>query len=410
MSAHQGLQLLHFSGLSQRDCSAVYSLLDCRELLVVDVHHGSVYNRNTLSVLLDVPQHRASWWSEQLDALRQVGASDGVSLTVSSVGDADYEAWLSGRGMPHYILTCLAENLSTAIFLGIEPILHKHGLSVESIHRLSGYTAINRTRTTEREVFCLEFTLRGRCADERALRTELLTAARSHDVNLSLQRDDIYRRHRRLLAMDMDSTLVDIEIIDELARLKGAATASKVAELTRMAMDGKLNFEQSLRKRVALLAGIKLGVLERLAKDLPLSEGATTLFDKLHKLGYHTAIISGGFDFFARALQKRLAIGSVYANRLEMAAGELTGRLSGPIIDGEKKAHCLRALVDRLGIALEQSIAIGDGANDIPMIGVAGLGIAYRPRPMLLRSASHSLTRVGLDGVLYLIGLRPVHD
>lgn len=403
-----GLQLLSLSGLTEDSYAAIYQLLDRDEVAMIDAHQGTVYTCHTLNLLLDIPEQHAMWWKEQLVLLREHAKSHNVGLAVTAVRDTEYDAWLRHRGKPHYIMTVLADGLPTKALVAIELVLRRHNMRIEGMQRLSGYTTPNRDNTKKRAIFALELMLRGQCADEATLRTELLVTGQELNINLGLQRDNIYRRHRRLLAMDMDSTLIKIEIIDELARIIGADTAHQVAELTRRTMDGELNFEQSLKKRVRLLAGMRQATLEQVANKLPLSEGATVLFTQLKKLGYHTAIISGGFDFFAHALQSRLGIDTVHANCLEIRNGALTGYLQGPIIDGEGKAERLRALALDLGIAMEQSIAVGDGANDIPMLSAAGLSIAFHPRPMLLRSASHSFTRMGLDGILYLIGLRSV--
>lgn len=409
MHRSHGLYLLSLSGLTEENCVMAYRLVDREKITVIDIHQGAVYDKHTINLLLDVHADQATWWGEQITHLNEYAQSEGISLAVISVTDEEYKNWLAQRGKPHYIMTILAEGLSGKVLVAMEAVLRKYDMRIEMVQRLSGYAnPVRKLEKKKREIFAVEFMLRGSCQQEGDLRTELLVTGQKLDINIGLQRDTIYRRHRRLLAMDMDSTLIEIEIIDELARMKSADTAEAVEKLTRRAMDGGLNFEQSLKERVRLLKGISVENLEALANKLPVRQGAAILYRELRKLGYTTAIISGGFDFFANIIKKQLKIDRVYANSLEIRNGVLTGKIVGDIIDSKTKALCLQNLADELGINIEQSIAVGDGANDIEMISKAGLGIAYHSqRTMLLRHASHTFAHVNLDGILYLIGLRP---
>lgn len=214
----------------------------------------------------------------------------------------------------------------------------------------------------------------------------------------------MYRRTRRLVCFDMDSTLIEAEVIDELA--KAAGVGEQVIEITEAAMRGELDFEASFRKRLALLKGLDEGVLEDIAASLPITEGAEKLVSTINKLGYKTAILSGGFTYFGRYLQKRLGIDYVFANELEIENGKVTGQVSGTIVDGKRKAELLRELAQKEKISLEQVVAVGDGANDLPMLSIAGLGIAFRAKPLVKAEAKQAISHLGLDAILYLMGFR----
>jgi phosphoserine phosphatase len=250
---------------------------------------------------------------------------------------------------------------------------------------------------------CVELSLRGTPDDASSIRAELLDLAQALGVDIAFQVDDVYRRNRRLVAFDMDSTLIQAEVIDELAAAAGVG--DEVAAITEAAMNGELDFKQSLLRRVALLEGLDAGVLDEVSTRLPLTPGAERLVHTLASLGYRTAILSGGFSFFGRVLQKRLAIDFVFANDLEIENGRLTGRLRGEIVDGARKAELLRQIAKESGIRIEQTIAVGDGANDLPMLDAAGLGIAFHAKPKVRASAKQAISNLGLDGILYLIGM-----
>jgi phosphoserine phosphatase len=250
----------------------------------------------------------------------------------------------------------------------------------------------------------VELAVSGASAQEPAMRADFLAAAQELSIDIAFQRESIFRRNRRLFAFDMDSTLIQGEVIDELAKMAGVG--DEVAHITEAAMRGELNFDESFTRRVGLLRGLPGERVESLLETIPLAQGAERLIRTLCMLGYKTAILSGGFTFFARRLQEQLGIDYVHANELEIADGKVTGRVVPPIVNGERKAALLAEIAHAEDISLEQVVAVGDGANDIPMLKVAGMGIAYRAKPLVRQSAPQSISALGLDGLLYLIGVR----
>jgi phosphoserine phosphatase len=251
---------------------------------------------------------------------------------------------------------------------------------------------------------CIEFSVRGEPADPAGLRAEFLSVAQELNVDIAFQRDSLFRRNRRLAVFDMDSTLIEAEVIDELA--KAAGVGEQVSAITERAMRGELDFAASFRERLALLKGLPESVLADIGASLRLTEGAETLFSELHRLGYKTAILSGGFSYFAKQLQAKLGIDYVFANELQIVDGLVTGVAVEPIVDAQRKADLLRELAEKQGLRLEQTIAVGDGANDLPMLAIAGLGVAFRAKPLVKQSAKQAISTLGLDGILYLLGFR----
>ena len=251
---------------------------------------------------------------------------------------------------------------------------------------------------------CIELRVHGEPEDLERMRTEFMKASAGLGVDIGFQEDSLYRRSRRLVAFDMDSTLIQIELIDELARLSGVG--EEVSRITRAAMRGEIDFEESLRRRVRLLRGMEERLLRKVAEEMPLTEGAERLIHTLRCLGFKIAILSGGFTYFGRRLQERLGVDYLYANELEIEEGKLTGEVKGEIVDGPRKAELLERIARQEGIRLEQTIAVGDGANDLPMLNAAGLGIAFRAKPVVREGARQAISTLGLDGILYLMGVR----
>lgn len=295
------------------------------------------------------------------------------------------------RSAEPFVITLIGEHIGVNLISSVVDVIHNnHGL-------LCTMASLNNDHAYELSILLDD-------SDKLAdLKAQLLELAGQHSVDLAVQQDNILRKQKRLACFDMDSTLIQAEVIDELA--KEAGVGQQVAEITESAMQGNINFNQSFIKRMSLLEGLDESVLEKVAERLVLSDGAEVLFASLNRLGYKTAILSGGFDYFGRFLQKKLGIDYVYANELDIVGGKVTGKVTSDIVNGDKKAALLKMIAEKENIALEQVIAVGDGANDLPMLATAGLGVAYKAKPLVKASAEHSINYVGLDGLLYMLGL-----
>jgi phosphoserine phosphatase len=325
-----------------------------------------------------------------------------MQVSFEPIASEDYEQWVGQQGKPRFIITTLGREMTSKALAAVSRAIADHGLNIDDIIRLSGRASLVSPDRTPYTV--VDFSVRGTPTSEDGLRAAFLEIAAEHGVDVAFQRDDIFRRNRRLVAFDMDSTLIQVEVINELAAAAGVG--EQVATITEAAMRGELDFDASFRKRLSLLKGLDESVLEGIAARLPLTDGAERLFTTLRSLGFKTAIISGGFQYFGRHLQKMLAVDYVLANELEVVDGKVTGEVAGEIVNGDRKAAFLREIAARENIDLRQVIAVGDGANDLPMIRIAGLGIAFRAKPVVRQSANHAMTVSGLDGILYLIGVR----
>jgi phosphoserine phosphatase len=284
----------------------------------------------------------------------------------------------------------------------VSGIIAQHRLNVDRIERLSGRLSL-AVHTPDANA-CVELIVSGDASSEQSMRAAFLETAHDLKIDIAFQRESIFRRNRRLFAFDMDSTLIEGEVIDELAKLAGVG--DQVVKITESAMRGEIEFQESFRRRVALLRGLPETKVRELLHTIPLVQGAEQLIATLKMLGYKTAILSGGFTFFARHLQTRLGIDYVYANDLDIADGVVSGMVRTPIVDGTRKAELLREIAQQENISLDQVVAVGDGANDLPMLGIAGMGIAFRAKPLVRQSASHAVSFLGLDSLLYLIGVR----
>ncbi|KAA0876547.1 phosphoserine phosphatase SerB [Nitrincola tapanii] len=387
--------------------SALTAILANYQVNILDIGQAVIHNTLSLGILLQVPPESES--SPLLrDLLFRAHELD-MMVRFEPVSEADYQDWVAGQGKSRHIITLLGRRISAAHIARVTDIAARHGLNIDNVNRLSGRLPLEKIASHDLNTkACVEFSVRGIPADASALRQEFLKAAADYDVDIAFQQDDIFRRNRRLVVFDMDSTLIEAEVIDELA--KEAGVGEQVAQITEAAMRGELDFDQSFRRRVALLKGLDASVLEKIAQRLQLTEGAERLVSRLHALGFRTAILSGGFTYFAEYLQRRLGFDYVYANQLDISEGKVTGEVVGSIVNGERKAQLLIELAEREGIRLEQTIAVGDGANDLPMLSIAGLGIAFRAKPLVRERARQSISTLGLDGILYLIGFRDRDD
>jgi phosphoserine phosphatase len=333
----------------------------------------------------------------------------GLQVRFTPISDDSYQHWVAGQGKARHIITVLARKITADHIASVSAIISEFGLNIDRIDRLSGRVPLTdgaadmERRQTKA---CVEISARGPLNDGE-FRRRCMALASELDIDVAYQEDTMFRRNRRLVAFDMDSTLIDAEVIDELA--KAAGVGAQVAEITERAMRGELDFIDSFRARVALLKGLDESVLKDIAASLRLNEGAERLVSTLKKMGYKTAILSGGFNYFGEHLQQILGIDYVFANALEIRDGKVTGNVVGDVVDGKRKAALLRDIAAKENISLEQVIAVGDGANDLPMLSIAGLGIAFRAKPIVKQSAKQAISTLGLDGILYLLGISDRH-
>lgn len=392
--------LITISGADQPGLSAsITGLLAARDVNILDIGQAVIHDSLSIGILVEVPRELDR--PDVVAAISDFAQGNGLSAGFRDITPAGYAQWVEGQGRARYIITLLARKVTARQISQVTGVVSDHKLNIDSISRLSGRIPLGELPALSKA--CVEFSVRGELADVGVFRRELLEIAGALDVDLAFQEDNMYRRNRRLVAFDMDSTLIEAEVIDELA--KAAGVGDQVIAITEAAMRGELDFSESFQARVALLKGLDSSALARIAKDLKITEGAEHLIATLRTLGYKTAILSGGFTYFAEYLQQKLGIDYIYANELDIVDGAVSGVVKGTIVDGARKAQLLRDLADEQGIDLQQVIAVGDGANDLPMLSIAGLGIAFRAKPLVKKSAEQSISTLGLDAILYLLGI-----
>jgi len=392
--------LITISGEDQPGFTAgLTAILADHSVSILDIGQSVIHATLSLGLLVELSENYAG--EQVAEAVRNFALERDLRAVTSVVSPESYSYWVEAQGLARYIITLLARKITSDQLARVTAVISKHGLNIDSINRLSGRIPLGEPPALSKA--CVEFSARGSIRDPAAFRRELLEVAGVLEVDLAFQQDNMYRRTRRLVAFDMDSTLIEAEVIDELAKLAGVG--EQVSAITERAMRGEIDFSESFRARVALLEGLEESALERVASELKITEGAEHLISTLRTLGYKTAILSGGFSYFAKHLQDRLGMDYVYANELDIAQGVVTGKIQGEIVDGARKAQLLRQLADDLGIDLQQVIAVGDGANDLPMLSIAGLGIAFRAKPLVQKSAEQSISTLGLDAILYLLGI-----
>lgn len=394
--------LLQISGDDRIGLSAdFYAVIDEVDVRILDIGQSVIHDQVSQGMLLQLPDNQNT--EALMQQLVDRGQSLGLKVKAKQINEQSYQDWVIKQGADRYILTLLTREVSAEEIARVTKVTAQQGLNIHDIVRLSGRVPLDSPVTNDIKS-CIEFSLRGKPNDQQKMRASFLQIASELDIDIAIQEDNAFRRNRRLVCFDMDSTLIEAEVIDELA--KHAGVGDQVAAITEEAMQGKLDFSESFTRRMALLKGLDESVLQGIAEQLPIMEGAECLVQNLKAFGFKTAILSGGFSYFGKYLQNKLGIDHVYANTLEIENGKLTGNVVHPIVDGQRKAALLQEIAQREGINIEQTIAVGDGANDLPMLSAAGFGIAFRAKPLVRESAKQSLSTHGLDGILYLLGFK----
>ncbi len=401
MSKKREIVLLNVSGDDKPGVTAgLTEILSEHKVNILDIGQAVIHNNLGLGILLEVPESADS--SPVIKDLLFKAYGMGLTIKFTPISEEQYSEWVDHQGKERYIITLISKKLTAEQISKVTNIILKQGLNIDIISRLSGRISLNDSDAQQKSV--VEFSVRGTPKDIEETKSQFVNASGETGVDIAFQEDNIYRRNRRLVCFDMDSTLIQAEVIDELARKHGVF--DEVSAITEAAMRGDIDFNESFEQRVALLKGLDVSVMEEIANELPITEGAERLFKTLNKYGYKTAILSGGFTYFGNYLKNKLGIDYVFANELEVKDGKLTGKHLGEIIDGNKKAELLKLIAFKEEIHLEQVIAVGDGSNDLPMIKIAGLGIAFHAKPKVKASANHSISTIGLDAILYLLGFR----
>ncbi|MBQ0786746.1 MAG: phosphoserine phosphatase SerB [Oceanihabitans sp.] len=396
--------LLNISGQDKPGLtSSLTGVLATYGAKILDIGQANIHDTLSLGFLFEIGNKKKS--AAVLKDLLFKAYELGVKAKFTPISLEDYENWVSLQGKDRYIVTVLGEKLVAEQISEVTKVISEQNLNIDAIKRLTGRTSLVKTEEYPRA--SIQLSIRGRIENKEELTAKFMQISHDLDVDIAFQEDNIYRRNRRLVCFDMDSTLIQTEVIDELADLAGVG--EEVRAITESAMQGEIDFNESFKKRMTLLKGLKEEVLHDVAVNLPITKGAKRLIDTLKKYGFKTAILSGGFTYFGHYLQKELGIDYVYANQLEIKDGVLTGGYLGEIVDGNKKAEYLKEIAIKEGIDISQTIAVGDGANDLPMLNLAGLGIAFHAKPTVKDNAQSSISSIGLDGVLYLLGYHDRH-
>jgi phosphoserine phosphatase len=400
MDTSTELILIRITGLDRPGLTAsITETLSKYDVTILDIGQADIHSTLSLGILFkSLKQDSGNIMKELL-----FKASDlGVNIRFYPISVEEYEEWVSRQGKDRYILTLLGRKLTAKQITAVTGILAEQGLNIDAIKRLTGRQPLDECKSNVRA--CIELSVRGTPRDHEEMQRNLMQLGSELAMDFSFQRDNMYRRMRRLICFDMDSTLIQTECIDELAERAGVG--DQVRAITEGAMRGEIDFKESFTQRVALLKGLDESVMKDIAENLPITEGVERLMFVLKRYGYKIAILSGGFTYFGEYLQKKFGIDYVYANELEIIDGKLTGRYLGDVVDGKRKAELLRLIAQVEKVDIAQTIAVGDGANDLPMLALAGLGIAFHAKPKVVANAKQSINTIGLDGVLYFLGFK----
>lgn len=380
--------------------ASVTEILARYDAQILDIGQADIHSTLSLGILFRIKERLSG---QVMKELLFKATELNINIDFKPVTDEEYEEWVNQQGKNRYILTVIGRDLSAKQVAVASRAIRDQGLNIDSIIRLTGRRSLLHPERNVRA--CIEFSMRGTPHSLAEMQSQLMQMSGELAFDFSIQRDNMFRRMRRLICFDMDSTLIPTECIDELAMRAGVG--DKVKAITESAMRGEIDFKESFRQRVELLKGLDASVMREIAETMPITEGAERLMSVLKRYGYKIAILSGGFTYFGQYLQRKFNIDYMYANELEIGEdGKLTGRYIGDIVDGKRKAELLKLIAQVEKVDLAQTIAVGDGANDLPMLSIAGLGIAFHAKPRVVANAKQAINTIGLDGVLYFLGFK----
>ncbi|MDE6360938.1 MAG: phosphoserine phosphatase SerB [Muribaculaceae bacterium] len=401
MTHDNELILINISGQDKPGVTAALtSILARYNAMVLDIGQADIHHTLSLGILFKTtPADSGDLMKDLLFKAYDMG----VKIRFTPISTEEYEQWVSRQGKNRWIITILGRQLTASNIALVSEVIVEQGLNIDAIQRLTGRQPLVEGSLPAAKA-CIEFSVRGTPVNRSEMQSRFIEISSREGFDISMQEDTMYRRCRRLICFDMDSTLIQTECIDQLAEKAGVG--DKVRDITERAMRGEIDFRESFTERVALLKGLDVSVMEGIAESLPITEGVDRMMQVLKRAGFKTAILSGGFTFFGEYLKRRFGFDYVYANELEVEDGKLTGRYVGDIVDGKRKAELLRLIAQVENVNIAQTIAVGDGANDLPMLSAAGLGIAFHAKPKVKESAEQSISTIGIDGVLYFLGFK----
>ena len=377
--------------------AALTEILAKNNAVILDIGQADIHNNLSLGILFQSSEGNSG---DILKELLFKSYELDVNIRFNPITEEAYNQWVSMQGKNRYIITILGRKLTARQIAGVTRIVADQDMNIDDIKRLTGRIPLDENARTPKA--SVEFSVRGTPRDKEQMKADFMKLSAEQEMDISFQEESMYRRMRRLICFDMDSTLIETEVIDELAIRAGVG--DQVKAITEAAMRGEIDFCESFRQRCALLKGLDVSVMQEIAENLPITEGVDRLMRILKKVGFKIAILSGGFTYFGNYLKQKYNIDYVYANELEVENGKLTGRHVGDIVDGKRKAELLRLIAQVENVDIRQTVAVGD--DDLPMISIAGLGIAFHAKPKVKATAKQSISTIGLDGILYFLGYK----